>query len=101
MKNLDELLNNSFLDFVYFGAYDLSVELNIPGEIFSDQIKEKLILLNKKAKLYNKKVFSIYRNLEELKFLKRLIIDYPISSVDTFHLAKTLKQNIDEFYLTK
>ena len=101
LKNLDELLNNSCLDFVYFGAYDLSVELNIPGEIFSDEIKDKLILLNEKAKKFDIKVFSIYRNLEELKFLQSLNIEYPISLVDTSHLANILKQKINEFHLTK
>ena len=87
---MEDLLDNSFVDFVYFGAYDLSVEIGLPGQIFSEEIKEQLIKLNKAAKKYNKKVFQFFRNKEELKFLQSLMIEYPISSVDTSHLFQNL-----------
>ena len=97
LKNLDDLLDNSFVDFIYFGAYDLSVEIGLPGQIFSEEIKEQLIKLNEAAKKYNKKVFSIFRNKEELKFLQSLMIEYPISSVDTSHLFQKLSSEVQKY----
>ena len=32
IKNSEELLKNPNIDFVYFGAYDLSVEIEKPGK---------------------------------------------------------------------
>ncbi len=93
--NLDILLKNKYLDFVYFGAYDLSVEIGYPGEIFCKEILEKLVLLNKKAKGFDKKVLAIYRNQKELQILRELEIDYPISSVDTSHLLQKLIKEVD------
>lgn len=95
IKNLDELLDNKFLDFVYFGAYDLSVEMGLPGQIFSELIKEQLNALNKRAKIFNKKVFAIYRSLEELEILREFEVEYPIASVDTSHLSRILKKEVD------
>ena len=95
LLDIDNLLSNPFVDFIYFGAYDLSVEFGMPGEIFSEKVKESLILLNKKAKSHGKKVFSIYRNNKELDYLKSLSIEFPIASVDTFHILEKLKKEVE------
>ena len=49
------------IDFVYFGAYDLSIEYEIPGQIFNDKILDNLKVLKKYALKNNKKVMAIYR----------------------------------------
>ena len=90
IKNSEELLSNSYVDFLYFGAYDLSVELGKPGEIFNNEILQNLEILIKKAKIKNKKVMSIYRNKEELEKLIRLGVDFPVASVDTSHIKQKL-----------
>ena len=43
------------------------------------------------------KVFSIFRNKEELKFLQNLMIEYPISSVDTSHLFQKLSSEVQKY----
>lgn len=97
INNIENLFKNKFLDFIYFGAYDLSVEIGMPGDIFCDQLKEKLIYVKKVAKINNKKVFALFRNKDELRFLNDLGIEFPIASVDTSHLLQKLKKEVDEY----
>ena len=47
IKNLSNLLSNKMIDFVYFGAYDLSVEYQILGQIFDEKILYDLRKLKK------------------------------------------------------
>ncbi len=80
------------MDFVYFGAYDLSVELHKKGDIFNDEIINCLKIVIKNAKKFNKKILSIYRNQDELKKLINLGVDFPIASVDTSMILNKLKE---------
>ena len=98
IKNSEQLLRNPNIDFVYFGAYDLSVEINKPGQIFNDEILKHLTKVIKNAKTHNKKILSIYRDKKELDLLCKLGVDFPISSVDTSHLLQKLTQE-SEYYL--
>ncbi len=95
IKNARKLLKNPLVDFVYFGAYDLSVELSKPGEIFDEEVLEYLIFLVKEAKKEGKKLMSLFRNEEELEVLMNLDIDFPIASVDTSHLILKLKKETE------
>ena len=91
IKNSKILLQNKKVDFVYFGAYDLSVELKKPGDIFDNEIIENLKFIIKVAKEFDKKVLSIYRNNIELETLINLGVDFPIASVDTSQFLLKLK----------
>ncbi len=97
IKNLPNILKNKYVEFLYFGAYDLSLEMKIPGQIFHPKILDNLKILIKYASSENKKIMSLYRNKEELKILIDLGVHLPISSVDTSHLANQLK-NETSFY---
>ena len=97
LKNLESLLQNSFVDFVYFGAYDLSVEINKIGNIFDPEIFEELVILSQLCKKYKKKTMAIYRNKEELEKLIKLKINYPIASVDTNIFLKSLTNQIEMY----
>ena len=83
-------MQNSFVDFVYFGAYDLSVEINKIGNIYDPEIFKELVILSQLCKKYKKKSMAIYRNKEELEKLIKLNINYPIASVDTNIFLKSL-----------
>ena len=97
IRNLSNLLSNKLIDFVYFGAYDLSVEYQIPGEIFNGRILDDLRVLKKYALKNNKKVMAIYRTKEELEILNNVGVDIPIASVDTSHFVNKLKNEYDLF----
>ncbi len=101
IKNSDQLLKNPNIDFVYFGAYDLSVEINKTGQIFDDEILKHLNLLIKNAKTHKKTILSIYRDKKELNLLCKLGVDFPIASVDTSHLIQKLKQESENYLKIK
>ena len=83
---------------MYFGAYDLSVEIEKPGEIFNDDILKHLNTLIKNAKTHKKQTLAIYRDKRELDLLCKLGVDFPIASVDTSHLIQKLSKE-KEYYL--
>ena len=101
IKNISTLTKNPHVDFIYFGAYDLSVELGKPGEIFDKEIIKYLEYLINKVKINNKKIMSIYRNKEELKILLNMGVNYPVSSVDTSHIKQKLTDESKEFFKLK
>ena len=94
VKNLDSILKNPNIDFVYFGAYDLSTELGQDGDIFSARIIEILERFSSIANDYNKKTLAIYRSAEELNILYKLGINFPIASVDTSNLYRKLSNEV-------
>ena len=98
IKNASSLLANPRVDYVYFGAYDLSVELGKPGKIFDKELLEILKELVLVTKSNNKKIMAIYRNSAELETLIELGIHFPVASVDTSQLIKNLN---NEFKLYK
>ncbi len=99
IKNSEQLMRNPNIDFVYFGAYDLSIEINKPGQIFNDEILKYLTLLIGNAKIHKKQVLSIYRDQKELDILFKLGVDFPIASVDTSHLTQKLAK--ESYYYKK
>ena len=101
IENISALIKNPYVDFIYFGAYDLSVELGKPGEIFDKEIIKYLEYLIDKVKINNKKIMSIYRNKEELKILLNMGVNYPVSSVDTSHIKQKLTDESQEFLKLK
>ena len=98
IKNSEQLIKNPNIDFVYFGAYDLSVEIEKPGEIFNDDMLKHLTTLIKNAKTHKKQILAIYRDKRELDILYKLGVDFPIASVDTSHLIQKLSKE-KEYYL--
>ena len=101
IRNLSYLLSNNLIDFVYFGAYDLSVEYQIPGQIFEERILDDLRDIKKNALNNSKKVMAIYRTKEELQILNNIGVDIPVASVDTSHFVNKLKAECNLFKTLK
>ena len=101
IKNSEDLLRNPNIDFVYFGAYDLSIEINKPGQIFNDEILKHLTTVIKYAKTHKKQILSIYRDEKELDLLCKLGVDFPIASVDTSHLIQKLAKESEQYLKIK
>mgnify|MGYP001219064175 CR=1 FL=1 len=94
IKNAASLLSNPKVDYVYYGAYDLSVELDKSGEIFDKELLDILKDLIQVANSNNKKIMAIYRNSAELETLIEMGIHFPVASVDTSQLIKTLNNEL-------
>ena len=101
IRNSEHLLRNPNIDFVYFGAYDLSIEINKPGQVFNDEILKHLTTVIKNAKSNQKKILSIYRDKKELDLLCKLGVDFPIASVDTSHLMQKLLEESEYYHKIK
>ena len=100
IENVESLLQETNIDFVYFGAYDLSVEIGKPGEIFDHVIINYLKILIGQAKKNKKKVLAIYRDQKELDILIEIGIELPVASVDTSHLMNKLKAETNKYNKT-
>ena len=101
VKNSEQLIRNPNIDFVYFGAYDLSVEIDKPGQIFNDEILKHFTTVLKYAKTHKKQILSIYRDEKELDLLCKLGVDFPIASVDTSHLIQKLAKESEQYLKIK
>ena len=97
LNNSDSLLSHSNVDFVYFGAYDLSVEIGCSGDIFSKHIVERLDLLTQCAKANDKSIMAIYRSEKELQMLLDIGVNLPIASVDTLNLNMKLSKEVEVY----
>ena len=95
INNIDEILTIDEIDVVYFGAYDLSQDLGMPGKVKD----EKLLLLIKdvvkKVLESGKRVGGfVPQNKEEIKDLLNLGMNFPFnvdSDIITFkHLRHKL-----------
>ncbi len=96
-ESLDSILSYQYLDFIYFGAYDLSAELSSPGDIFSDRLLSYLSKLINTSVKFNKPILSIYRTPDELRTLLKLGVTHPISMVDTHILLKALSSEVVKY----
>ena len=82
--NLDSILNVEGLDIVYFGAYDLSISLGSPGNIFSDKIVEMISLgVNKTIKAGKCAGGFVPQSIEKTKFVMDLGIKFVTYNVDS------------------
>ena len=81
INNANQLISNEIVDFVYFGAYDLSIENNIDGDIFNKIIIKKLKLLLKESQKYKKQVMAICRDEKELSILVELGVGITVATV--------------------
>tara|TARA_B100000989_G_C19522426_1_gene464909 strand:- start:1735 stop:2463 length:729 start_codon:yes stop_codon:yes gene_type:complete len=97
INNANQLISNEIVDFVYFGAYDLSIENNIDGDIFNKVIIKKLKLLLKESQKYKKQVMAICRDEKELSILVELGVALPVYSVDTSILKNSLNKFQNKF----
>jgi len=95
IERASELLSAGCVDFVYFGAYDLSVELGISGEIFSESILVLLRSLVTICKARGIQIMSLYRCPEELSVLRSINVDTCIAGVDTGHMVNAFARIVD------
>ena len=87
VSELPMIIEDIRVDFVYFGAYDLSAEFGLPGDIFSSQVLSSLeavasICADKRIHLW-----ALATKPHEIKILKSYGVDVIIYGVDTGLIA--------------
>ncbi len=98
INNIDEILTIDEIDVVYFGAYDLSQDLGIPGKVKD----EKLLLLIKdvvkKVLESGKRVGGfVPQNNEEIKDLLNLGMNFITFNVDSDIITFNASEGINSF----
>jgi len=94
LNNLDSILEVEGLDIVYFGAYDLSLELSSPGDVFGKELIEMISLgISKTIKAGKCAGGFVPQSIEKTKFVMDLGIKFVTYNVD----SAILYNSIDNF----
>ena len=88
-NNLDSILEIEGLDIVYFGAYDLSMEMGSPGEVFSKKLIEMISFGIKQTTEAGKCPGGfVPQSVDRIKFVMDLgikFVTYNVDSAILFH----------------
>lgn len=96
VKNIDEIIDDTELDLVYIGAYDISVSLGIPGQVQDPRITSILADLAKKIKKAGKAAGAIFHDIKEAEKLKSFGIQLLCFKVDSNILFENINSTINQ-----
>ncbi len=65
IANLEEILKNPYVDIVYIGQYDLSIDLGVPGDVSNSKVVEIVEKCVETATRFNKVVGCMVHSIEE------------------------------------
>ena len=101
INNLDEILEVSSIDVIYFGAYDLSQELGIAGEIYDEKLLEILKPAIQKVIKMKKMVGGFVPNtIDEIQRIQDMGINFITYGVDSNKLHQSYA-NVVEWFKAK
>lgn len=84
LNNIESICKDSNLDCVYFGSYDLSQALGVPGNVHHPKVKEVIMSAAEKAKGFGKSVGGFIANNDvDIKWQKESLFDFIIYGVDS------------------
>ena len=97
IKNIDEILSIKHIDIIFVGLFDLSKELQIPGEIENPKILEALKLISKKCQDHGIYVGTIATNLNQIEQFIEIGLKYIVYGVDC-NMIKSSYENIVQHF---
>lgn len=83
IENIEEIIDDDYLDVIYMGSYDISVALGVPGETKHPKVIE---VLKKMAKIITKKkktAACLFHSNDDLNFFKKNGVKFLCYKVDT------------------
>lgn len=93
IKNIDEIVSVKDIDIIFVGLFDLSKELNIPGEIENPKILDALKLIAKKCQDNGIYVGTIATNLNQIEQFIAIGLKYIVYGVDC-NIIKSSYENV-------
>ena len=87
VNSFDSIVESTKVDFVYFGAYDLSAELGRPGDIFCDDVLSLFKRLAIKCSEINIPLWALAVDRDNINLLRSLGADTIVYGVDTGLIA--------------
>ena len=97
IKNIDDIISVNHVDVVFVGLFDLSKELNIPGEIESPKILEALKLITKKCENKGIYVGTIATSLKQMDWFIDIGIKYIVYGVDCNIIKSSYEKVVNHF----
>lgn len=94
INNIDDILLVEGIDVIFIGPYDLSQSLGIPGLIEHPKVIEKVKDILLKANRNGKKLGIFVENDDQLRYWKKMGIQYLAYSVDVGIFSEACKQII-------
>ena len=88
LDNIDIFLNCDFIDIIYIGQYDLSVDLGVPGNINSKEILDILAKVAKKTREAKKSIGCMVHSVKEANEMIKLGFNFIVYGVDSNILYK-------------
>tara|TARA_Y100001970_G_C14177871_1_gene828078 strand:+ start:472 stop:1242 length:771 start_codon:yes stop_codon:yes gene_type:complete len=93
IKNIDEIVSVKHVDIIFVGLFDLSKELNIPGEIENPKILDALKLIAKKCQDNGIFVGTIATKLNQIEQFIEIGLKYIVYGVDC-NIIKSSYENV-------
>lgn len=83
IENIEEIIDDDYLDVVYMGSYDISAALGIPGETRNPKVTEVLKKMTKIITKSKKTAACLFHNSDDLRFFKKIGVKFLCYKVDT------------------
>lgn len=101
LENLDEILTVKEIDFIYFGAYDISQALGYPGDVRHATVLKKITHAISKVNKSNKVAGGfIARNESDLNWLVNIginLVTFELDSLALFERFNHISNYFDQF----
>jgi len=97
LKDLDNIIDDPEIDVVYIGTYDLSVALELPGDVQNPKVIEALEKAVAKIRKAGKSAGCMAHNTNDLNKFKKLGIQFICFKVDSSIIHDTVAQFRKEF----
>jgi 4-hydroxy-2-oxoheptanedioate aldolase len=99
LMNLEAIVDHPDVDVIYVGTYDLSVALGVPGDVKNPKVLKTLEEMVKKIRAANKAAGCMIHSLEDLKYFKKIGIQFITFKTDTaiiYDAFKQMKEELDK-----
>lgn len=83
IEDIEEIINDDYLDVVYMGSYDISVALGVPGETKHPKVVEVLKKMTKIITKKGKTAACLFHSSDDLHFFKKIGVKFLCYKVDT------------------
>lgn len=97
-ENIDEILANEQIDIVYIGQYDLSVALDVPGDITNPKVLDMMKVSVEKINRANKIAGCMVQNIEEAKKIINQNFSFIVYKVDSGILYESVNEFVKGVY---
>lgn len=83
IENIEEIIDDKYLDVIYMGSYDISVALGVPGQTKHPKVVEVLEKMTKTITKRKKTAACLFHSSDDLRFFKKNGVKFLCYKVDT------------------